>query len=61
LLSFIQQNFLSAVEIVISRLPNEALNNKYVDQLQNILKNKRKKSKKEQSHMSIFQLNEQIV
>lgn len=38
LLSFIQQNFLGAVELILQRLPDEYLKNQYAGQLQQIVK-----------------------
>lgn len=63
LLSFIQLNFLGAVEIVLHRLPAEHLNSNYATTLQNVMKTKRhKKSKnKETTVLSVKQMNEQIT
>lgn len=49
LLSFIQQNFLGVVELILQRLPDEYLKNQYAGQLQQIVKQKRGRSKKSSS------------
>jgi hypothetical protein len=46
LLSYIQQNFLGAVETILSKLPNELLANNFANQLQKIVQIKRHKKSK---------------
>jgi len=46
LLSYIQQNFLGAVESLLAKLPNELLANNYANQLQKIVQTKRHKKSK---------------
>jgi hypothetical protein len=46
LLTYVHQNFLTAVELILSKIPQETLENQWASQLQNILKNKKNKKGK---------------
>ena len=65
-MSYIQQNFLGAVEVILARLPNELLHNNFANQLQNILKQKRNRKSKgskepQPGQMTVRQMNDHIV
>jgi hypothetical protein len=46
ILNMMHQNFLVGVELIISKLPNEIMQNVWANQLQNILKSKRQSAKR---------------
>jgi hypothetical protein len=57
--NYVQQNFLSAVEVILSKLPNETLENQWATSLQNTLKAKKGKrnNKKNESTVVILRQN----
>ncbi len=65
LLGYIHLNFLAVAELIMSKLPDNLLQNNYANQLNNVLKQKRgKKGSKEKNQGFIVQIrsnNENIV
>ncbi len=63
LLSFVHQNFLNVADLILSKLPVEAMNNVWATTLTNLIKNKKgKRSKKSDPYsMQIRQHNDNLV
>lgn len=52
LLGYVHQNFIAVVELILSKLPQENLKNSFAQKLQVIMKQRRKKVKKETAFAS---------
>eukprot|EP00347_Sterkiella_histriomuscorum_P022565 403338002 len=63
LLNYVHQNFLNAIDLILSKLPQEILENQFSVQLNNIIKTKKgKKSKKNESVLVVLrQNNENLI
>lgn len=63
MVNYVHLNFLTVVELIVGKLPSEALNNVWATQLQNLIKNKKvKKIKKNESpSIQLRATNENII
>lgn len=58
MLNYVHQNLLNAIDLILSKLPSELLENQYAISLSNILKTKRgKKSKKNEAVLVLLRSN----